>query len=227
MFADPDDNDNQPSNTPFDKGAIHPLFKNESEDLIWDRFRAGSEMALTYIYRNYSNQLFNYGAQFTKDRVLLKDCIQDLFVELINRRGKLSPTSSIKFYLMKALRNRLVKAIQKDTKRRRVEANSIEEGFQVTISAETRLINSQMDQAKRRILENKLNQLPALQREALVLYFYEGLKYQQIAEMLGIKTKSSRELVYRAIHSLEKLLEPHKDSMVSIIGVIGVMKSIM
>ena len=206
--------------------VLRPSLETEGEDLIWERFKAGSETALTYIYRNYSNQLFNYGIQFTPDRGLLKDCIQDLFEELIKRRERLSSTTSIKFYLMKAFRNRLVKALRKDKRRQESEKISLDEGFQVAVSAEVRLINGQLDEAKKKLLSQKLNQLPPLQREALILYFYEGLKYQQVAEMLGIKTKSSRELVYRAIKSLEGLITPHKDRITLFAIAVLVMKSL-
>lgn len=210
----------------FDEPGLRSGAETESEDLIWERFKAGSETALTYVYRNYSHQLFNYGIQFTNDRGLLKDCVQDLFEELIRRREKLSSTTSIKFYLMKAFRNRLVKALRKDKRRKEGEKISSEEGFQVTVSAEVRLINGQLDEATKKLIEQKLNQLPPLQREALILYFYEGLKYQQIAEMLGIRTKSARELVYRATRSLADLVAPHKDRMMSLLWIISVMKSL-
>ena len=127
---------------------------------------------------------------------------------------------------MKAFRNRLVKALRKDKRRQESEKISLDEGFQVAVSAEVRLINGQLDEAKKKLLSQKLNQLPPLQREALILYFYEGLKYQQVAEMLGIKTKSSRELVYRAIKSLEGLITPHKDRITLFAIAVLVMKSL-
>ena len=209
------------------KTEINAAIESESEDIIWERFKSGSDQALTYIYRNYSNQLFNYGSQFTNDRSLLKDCIQDLFEEIIKRREKLASTSSIKFYLIKSLRNRLVKAINKDKRRKEGESEMNHEGFQVAISAELRLINRQLDEDRKKILEEKLNQLPVLQREALVLYFYEGLKYHQIAELLGIKVKSSRELVYRSIDSLSSLITLHKDELLAISTALIFIKSIL
>ncbi|MBV6647821.1 MAG: sigma-70 family RNA polymerase sigma factor [Cyclobacteriaceae bacterium] len=201
--------------------------EKDDEDLIWERFKAGSGTALTHIYRNYSNLLFNYGTQFTNNRALLKDCIQDLFEELIERREKLSSTNSIKFYLMRSFRNKLVKTIQKDNKRRDSEEISSQENFKLAVSAEVKLINGQLDETKKKLLEKYLNELPILQREALILYFYEGLKYEQIAEMLGIKTKSSRTLVYRATKSLSDLISPHKDEMLVVGGTLLIMKSLL
>lgn len=197
----------------------------ESEDLIWERFKAGSQSALTYIYRSYSKLLFNYGCQFTDDRDLVKDTLQDLFIELINRRERLTSVNSIKFYLLKSFRNKLVKTIQKNQRRTNSEQDSIHGTFLISVSAETRMINGQLDEEKQRILEESLNQLPPLQREALILYFYEGLKYQEIADMLGIKVKSSRALVYRATESLGDILAPYKETMLPVLSILVVMKN--
>lgn len=200
---------------------------NESEDLIWEQFKSGSQSALTYIYRNYTNLLFNYGFQFSSDKHLIKDCLQDLFMELIRHRDQLSPTSSIKFYLLKSFRNKLIKTIQKNNGQRPSENFLPKALFTISVSAETKMINAQLDADKQRILQDSLNKLPPLQREALVLYFYEGLKYNQIAEMLSIKVKSSRALVYRAIDSLGELLDPYRDTMITFLTLITVVKSLI
>ena len=75
------------------------------------------------------------------------------------------------------------------------------------------MINSQMDSDQQQIIEEKLNELPPLQREALLLYFYEGLKYDQIAELLGIQVKSTRALIYRSLQSLGDLLSPLRNTI--------------
>lgn len=182
------------------------------DEVVWERFKKGNKAALTHIYRNYSNPLFNYGCQIAADREMVKDAIQDLFIEIINNKERLGKTTSIKYYLFKALRNKLVKLLVKKNKETGKEMES--ECFQVSISPEIMLINRQIDQEKQQILSQKLNELPVLQREILLLFYYEGMKYDQIAGILGIKTKSARALLYRAIESLGKLLKPLKGKVI-------------
>lgn len=61
--------------------------------------------------------LYRYGFQYTKDKALIKDAIQDLFVELRQKRKRLSHTTSIKLYLYKSIRRKILghkeKAINK------------------------------------------------------------------------------------------------------------------
>src|SRR5690606_41088830 len=53
--------------------------------------------------------LLNYGYKITSDRTLIEDSIQDLFFELWKNRANISETTSIRFYLFKALRYKIVR----------------------------------------------------------------------------------------------------------------------
>lgn len=196
----------------------------DREDLVWERFKAGDQKALTYIFQNYSNFLFNYGYQFTTDRNLIKDCLQDLFLDLIRQKKNLNATTSIKFYLMRSFRNKLVATLQKNQVRTKAEQEKTIESksFMVTISSEVKMINGQLDAEKQDLIEGKLNELPPLQREAILLYFYEGMKYTEIAELLGVKVKSARALIYRSLESLKDLLSPYKGVIFLLACLIGI-----
>ena len=75
------------------------------------------------------------------------------------------------------------------------------------------MINQQVNEEKQEIIAAKLNELSPLQKEALLLYFYEGLTYDQIANIFGMKVKSARALVYRGINAITQLLSPLRDKL--------------
>lgn len=188
---------------------LDPSSEYISDDLIWDRFKRGSNQALTLIYQQHVNALYNYGCQFTSNTDLIKDTIQDLFTYMIHNRERLSDTNSIKFYLFRSFKNNLIKSISKDLKK----SKQVEEhpnSFEITLSAETISINQQIDEEKMNLIKTKVNELPTLQKEAVLLFFYEGMKYEEISVLLGIKIKSCRALIYRATESLQNLLAPFK-----------------
>lgn len=189
-------------------------WKNESE--IWEQFRRGNEQAIIFVYRNYSDKLFNYGCQFTTKREVVEDCIQDLFIDLINRKKGLGKVTSVKLYLFKSLRYKLLRELKKQRKLSLKESFDNDEGFLINVSHEIKLINEQLSRDQKKLIKKYLNQLPPFQREAILLYFYEGLSYQQIADVMQTgKVKSTRALVYRAISSLSNFLESHKDKLVT------------
>lgn len=187
-----------------------------SEYRLWEKFRQGSEIALTEIYRLYADKLYNYGCQFTTDTSLVRDCIQDLFLELIRSKENLSPTDSIRFYLFRSLRNGIVHSLQKGKLRTQKETDSIAADFNITFFQDTEFLHDQEDLERKQLIRSKLDLLPSIQREAVLLYFYEGLSYQQIADLLGSKRKSAQSLIYRAIKLLGDNLLVHRHELISL-----------
>ena len=51
-----------------------------------------------------------------------------------------------------------------------------------------------------------LNKLPARQQEIIFLRFYEGLSYEEIADVMGIQLSSTYKLLYKALENLQQSL---------------------
>ena len=186
-------------------------FSDKSEEQIWAEFRAGHLGALTYIYQKYVNKLFNYGCQFTSNHALVKDCIQELFLHIIRKKESLGETDSIRAYLFKSFRRLLVKMIGKEAK---INGKHEKGGFCIEVSPELNFIKDQLSKQQNLLLEKHINALPEKQKEVILLYFYEGISYSQIAEILKMtKTKSARALLYRAIETLNRHLKPYKEML--------------
>jgi len=185
---------------------------------IWRLFKKGKEEALIFIYRNYVDVLFNYGCQFTKKRELVRDTVQEFFIELINNKHNLSDTDSIKYYLFKSFRRKLVRVLNKESRVIKEEISDQIEGFRISHDPELRFIKDQMDAEQKRVLKEKFNALPPKQREALLLYYYEGLSYEEIAGLFEMsKVKSARVLIYRAIDNLANELKHFRGLIESLV----------
>ncbi len=183
-----------------------------SDEVLWKAFRKGDEEALTCIYNQYVGKMYNYGCQFTQEREIVRDCIQELFVELIHKRRQLGNTASIKFYLFKSLRRKLMRSLKKKQLYVSTKETHAPGNFKVLEDPCTKFIHQEVSQQTKTIITEGCNQLPAKQREALLLYFYEGLSYREIAETMGMtRTKSARVLIYRAIASLSSRLARYKE----------------
>jgi RNA polymerase sigma-70 factor (ECF subfamily) len=68
------------------------------EGMLWLQFKKGDKDAFSRLYRLFSLPLIAYGYRLCPDNDLLKDRIQELFVELWNSRATLSHTNAVKFY---------------------------------------------------------------------------------------------------------------------------------
>lgn len=172
----------------------------------WHALKNDDGQALERLYHLYANTLYNYGAKFSADQDLIKECIQSLFVTLWTRRGYLGQPKNVKNYLFKAFRlsiSKKTKLLQQYESYEEVEHYH----FQATINIEEELIIGEDHVALQQRIQASLEQLSARQREVIFLKFYEGLSYQEIAEVMGISVKGSYKIMARAIDKLREQMD--------------------
>lgn len=166
---------------------------------IWLSFKQGDESAFTELMELYYSSLLNYGNRFQKDREFVKDCIQDLFLELWRTRDSLGDVITPKSYLLISLRRKLIR--EKNRMKWFMEAGPISEDyeFEVQFAIETYLIKNEIQHEDLKKLHISLDSLSKRQREAVYLRFYQELSYDEIARTMSINYHSAVNLVYEAI----------------------------
>lgn len=167
-------------------------------------FLRGNKSAFEYIYFRFVQDLFSYGSTICSNKDLLKDLIQDLFLEIWNRRENLSETNNIKFYLFKALKFKVQHALKSENKKSQIDSGTIETEWE--ISVEESIIEDQVIQEKRDRLFKSYHRLPARQKQVLNLLYFENLNYEQVSELMDINVSSVYTLTWKAISSLKKYL---------------------
>lgn len=89
-------------------------YQNDTEEdslHLWKRFNEGDRDAYQKLYRQYLPALYNYGCKIIYSPSLVTDCMQDMFIDLWKYRQRLMTVKSVKHYLFRCLRNRLIKEI--------------------------------------------------------------------------------------------------------------------
>lgn len=195
-------------NTKHVDGGEENIFEDKEDQFIWQAFRSNNESAFIFIYEKYFSDLINYGHQFTKESQLVEDCIQDLFIDLRKKRENLTNNStSIKFYLYKALKRRIIEYRRKN-KFAVVECIGDHKDFEIVPSIETNIIQDQTKEEQLLRMRQAFSQLTDRQREALFYLYYENLSYKEIKELMGMDhVRSARNIVYKAINVLKPLVK--------------------
>ncbi len=190
---------------------------NLSEDneknnlLIWSSFTGGSWEAYTEIYNNHFKLLCNYGYKFTKNINLIEDCVHDLFVKLWTNKHNLGKPVSIKNYLFKALRHAIFRKLQSGNKFVEMEETDPESHhFEFEVSFDHHLIAKEEERELQQKMKNILQGLPFRQQEIIYLRFYEGLNYDEIADVMGITVNSTYKLFYKALNNLQEIFKISK-----------------
>ena len=76
----------------------------ESSKIKWQLFLKGDDDAYAWLYSRYVQQLYQYGCRFTTDTEMVKDCVQDVFVNVYRQKDRYSsPPDNVKIYLMSSL----------------------------------------------------------------------------------------------------------------------------
>lgn len=178
---------------------------NDCNDIdLWSRLKRGDRNAFSALYERYVSCLYNYASKICKDRDLVEDCIQDVFIALWKYRKNLSTTTSVKYYLYRAVRSRLFKseaaadwALQDG-----VNWNEVE-NF-VDLSPEEELVAVESLDERTRKLRKYLHNLSPRQYEAIVLRFYEEFSYDEIADIMQVNPQSIRNLIQRGLLQLRQ-----------------------
>jgi RNA polymerase sigma factor (sigma-70 family) len=169
--------------------------------IIWNNFRKGDKHALELIYDGNYSALIYYGLKFTTDKNLLKDLVHELFEDLINSGERLSQTDNIRFYLLKAFRNKLLKKLSGVQLILKDQFDGSE--FDIVDSVEHQLIKNEVKETIHQKIISAINKLSAKQKEIIYLRFYNDMDYPEIAELFGVNIQTVRNLMHRAIRSLK------------------------
>jgi RNA polymerase sigma factor (sigma-70 family) len=176
---------------------------------LWNDFLAGNKQVFERIFLAYYDDLFRYGMRLTGDEEVVKDCIQNLFQRLWQRRKALAAIQEIKPYLFAALRHHITDELRAQKRRSALQSGYPGE-VEMTVqhSPEDFLIAQQLTSEQQSLLLAALSQLSNRHREALYLKFFDGFAYDRIAEIMSLNQQSVRNLVHQAIKRMRQVL-PH------------------
>lgn len=168
---------------------------------VWVRFRSGDPAAFSEIYMEFIDLLFAYGSKITRDRELVKDCIQDIFLDLQRLNPNLHHPDYIEFYLLKSLKNAIFQRFKENKK---MESLPVDEMviFDLQFNIEQDVFDLESDQHRIEKLKIILQTLDPQKRELLFLKFTTGLNYIEIGQLLGMNPDTVKKQVYRTLDQL-------------------------
>jgi RNA polymerase sigma-70 factor (ECF subfamily) len=173
--------------------------KENAEDLVLFRqFVAGSREAYTKLYLKYRQRVFAYCLRVVCNSAEAEDIFQEVFVRVYERASQFEEERSLGGWIFTIAHNLCLNRIRDRKPQEEIEHLQ-------TLSAPE---EEYADNWQARI-QWALEQLPLTYREAFVLREYEGLSYQEIAEILHATMPALKSRIYRAKEKLRELLDPY------------------
>jgi len=166
------------------------------------RIQKGDLKEFEKLFRELYSPLCSYANTYLQDKDKSEEIVQDIFYGIWKKRDTLSIEVSFKSYLYKAVQNNCLMLIQH---------HAVEDKYKQYIKEE--VSHFQSDPGKEmeleelnKLVENTLNTLPERCRQIFSMSRFDGLKYKEIAEKLGISQKTVEANMGKALQAFRKRL---------------------
>lgn len=174
------------------------LEKAEDSKLL-DLLSEGNEQAYIVIYNRYAPLLYIHAGRMLSDTGLAQDVVHDLFAAVWDKREQLNIAVSLKAYLYKSIRNRVLDLFAKDKVRLDYRNNLLQKGEPVE-EVEDKYQYRELED----IIDSELGRLPEQMRKVFLLSRVNEKSYKEIAEELQIAEGTVKKQIYMALKRLRQ-----------------------
>jgi RNA polymerase sigma factor (sigma-70 family) len=182
----------------------------DHDALLVARVKAGDDSAFAAVYDEHSGLVYGLARRVTRDEELARDITQEVFAYFWEMPDRVDLTrGSLRTYLAVLAHRRAVDEVRRHEARFRAEtASGIPEEED---GPESRVVAEAARSWRGKRVTELLGMLPAEQREALQLAYYDGLTYVQVADTLGIPEGTAKYRLRAALTRLRTLLADEAD----------------
>ncbi|MCZ4242598.1 RNA polymerase sigma factor [Pedobacter punctiformis] len=170
--------------------------------LHWEEIRAGNVKSLFDVYELLFDHLLNFGIRYSADVDLSRDLVNEMFMEIWDKKERLPAVENVKSYLLSYIKRKVIRHYYHDKLRRKaIDGQDIDIK---ELSYEDFIVHVQTEQDMRMRLKNALEKLTPAQSEIIQLKFFDNLNYVQIAELKSLTVKTAYNTIYDALKILRK-----------------------
>jgi RNA polymerase sigma-70 factor (ECF subfamily) len=191
---------------------LDPLSHCSDEDLL-TRFRRGETEAFGALVRRYERELYGYLRRYVGDSNLADDVFQNTFLQLYVKVGQYEAGRPVRPWLYTIATHQAIDSLRRHN---RHQALSLDQTREESPNGETQglmeLLESRtpgpMDMAQgeemRARVRASVDRLPDFLRQVVILAYYQGLKYREIADILGIPVGTVKSRLHAALVKLQE-----------------------
>jgi RNA polymerase sigma-70 factor (ECF subfamily) len=166
---------------------------------------AGSELEFEQLFKEHFKSLYAYAFTILKNESIAEETVQNVFYKIWEKKVPDNIQISLKAYLYKAVYHESLNYLKHQKIKARYQSHVMHQSRNHTDqNASRRILAKELEEK----LRNAMNALPQQCRTIFQLSRFEGLKYQEIAEQLGISVKTVENQMGKALKQLRvKLID--------------------
>ena len=183
----------------------------DSDEQLLGRLRSGDREVFGPLVRRFERELFGYLRRYLGDDDLADDVFQNTFVQVFLKIQQYEPNRPAKPWLYAIATNQAIDALRRKNRRADQRADGAvapdDEGeprplFEL-IAAPDAGPPDHADRAEQReLVRAAVDRLPNLLREVVLLAYFQGLKYKEVADALGIPVGTVKSRLHAALTKL-------------------------
>jgi RNA polymerase sigma-70 factor (family 1) len=168
------------------------------EKEILEGLKKNNISAFNTLYSNFSKPLYLYLLQKLKDPDICNDVLQDLFVNIWEKRESLHIDTSLKAYLYQAARYKIIDIYRSDVQYQRYLADLAGYLMVDPVSITDRIDNRK----KLQEIETVVNNMPERMREIFILSRFEHQTTRDIATKTNLSPQTVKNQISKALRLL-------------------------
>ena len=181
-----------------------------SDQVLLNSYLAGDRGAISQLIDRHSNRVRDYIRMMVKDRDVADDILQETFIKAVRviDDGRYADSGKFLSWILRIAHNQVIDYFRSQKSAKTV--NESESGYNVLgtlrfadASVEDRMISEQIAADVRRLVDH----LPEEQREVVMLRYYSGLSFQEIAEQTQVSINTALGRMRYALINLRKMIK--------------------
>lgn len=178
---------------------------------------AGNEESLAILLNRHKGKIFSSIIVVLKDRAMAEDIFQDTFIKVIQtlKRGQYNEEGKFLPWVLRIARNLIIDHFRAVKRMPPMPVYINEDGEEVSVFSS---IPSEPDSAStlpelnrfKRNIRNLINELPADQREVVLMRTYYDMSFKEIAEFSNVSINTALGRMRYALINLKKMIEERK-----------------
>jgi RNA polymerase sigma-70 factor (ECF subfamily) len=175
-----------------------------------DRLRSGDAGAVGDLYDRYRRTAFGLALKIVRDSEEAEDVVHDAFMTIVERAHQYQPErGSVAAWLLTTVRNLSLDRTRRRTRRAQISEQELKPETLTQQGASIDPEEQLSVERQRNAVRDAMGILPEAQKRTLLVAFFEGLSYPEMAERDGVPLGTIKSRAARAIHALRSSLEDH------------------
>ncbi|GHB87042.1 DNA-directed RNA polymerase sigma-70 factor [Persicitalea jodogahamensis] len=177
----------------------------DSELFIRKAFEESPRKGCELLFRRFHTVLCSHAVRYVYSKELAEDIVSEVFCKFWKKKSYESVTSSYRYYLFRSVRNESLNYL-----RQRFLQNEGIEAAEAHASspAHSPILATQYEEVAARV-EQLVEELPPQCRRVFLLNRFEGMKYREVADELGVSIKTVETHMSKALVAMREGLRDH------------------